>query len=312
METLKSLTFRALRSALAMAGIRSTFRYASKDKAFENCVAAKSSYGFWYIGDIFDTHDSAYGILQNGFVEETESKVFIALFQALQKDGSIAAYDLGAHTGYYSMLAAKTAADAGREASIVAFEPLPKYAKTIKETAYLNRFENAIKVIEIGVSDGTASKDFYVSGSGSSLDKRVPEHASEVITVKTATLDGMIRERALPTPSILKIDIEGHELEAIKGMKSLIADHKPVLFREIIKSTGSFTNQRFQETFDRLKALGYDAYVTVDDDATLGIHIKKMTAGNPEAKKTIDMYTFIPAGRDDIAELANATLKRSA
>ncbi len=308
MTTLKNLVFRALRSLLKSAGIDSVFRYASKRTSNPDSVAVRSKFGFWYIGNIFDTADSAYGILQNGCVEESEGKAFTSLLHALmetKKDATV--YDLGAHTGYYSLLAASEIRKNDSEPRIVAFEPMPAYAETIRKSVALNRLESAIRVVEIGISDKRADQTFYLAGSGSTLDQKVAQEASSTITIKTDRLDDIIATQHLPIPSILKIDIEGHEMEAIDGMKGLLNAQKPVLFLEIIKKSGKFENQRFFATFERVISMGYRAYMT----ETSGSILRLREIGDLKQEKfpNVDMYTFIPSDNPEFASRANVILQ---
>ncbi len=300
---IKTLVFRTLRKLLSAAGINSVFRYASKGALAPNSIAVRSKFGFWYIGNIFDTGDAAYGILQNGCVEEDEGKVFVALLRAL--NGSTA-YDLGAHTGYYSLLAATEMRNIGIEPNIIAFEPIPSYVKSINESAILNRFEDRIRVFELGISNEQAEKTFYLAGSGSTLDRKVAADPSKSVVIKTDKLDAVIAKNSLSAPLIMKIDIEGHELEAIDGMKSLLDSHKPVLFLEIIRKSGQFENERFFATFEKLISMGYRAHLTEISDK--GLRIKPVEDLKKETFRDVDMYAFIRADDSGLLPKANAIL----
>jgi hypothetical protein len=65
-------------------------------------TAVKSSLGFWYAGDVLESHDIAYGILNNGYVEKDETDAAKKILEyLLRQKPSLAFYDIGANTGYF-------------------------------------------------------------------------------------------------------------------------------------------------------------------------------------------------------------------
>lgn len=316
-------------------------------------TAAMTKYGFWYVGNIFNRHDIAYGILQNGTIKEPETDMFIYLLDLAEKirntsgqnettqsktiqneiekntinqSEKITMYDLGANTGYYSLLAA-TKAHCPIE--IHAFEPIPDYANQIKKNAYINRLEDKITVHELAASNENGSFPLYLAGLGSSLNSNFPANNSQTLNVKTVTLDSYLAEnqneqqinqqgkKNLAAPDIMKIDIESHELSAIKGMEQMLKKSYPILFIEIIKNMGNFSNPNFEETFSYIKNLGYEAYFTAPiSGAQFDIQSSSQSITTKRQKleiiedvskvngEKIEMYTFIPKSKVDEAKKA--------
>jgi FkbM family methyltransferase len=251
-----------------------------------NNTAVKSRFGFWYIGDIFNRQDTVYGILQNGAIESTESDAFVRLLGLVSKDNTAPiVYDIGANTGYYSLLS--TSAEA--KATVHAFEPIPTYTKRIQENITLNKVDDRVSIHNIGLSDTNGTATLHLAGTGSTLEKDFQPDATESLSISIHTLDSYIPANSLPLPQIMKIDVENHELSMLKGATEIIKAVSPILFIEIIDTYGSFTNTRFTETLQYINDLNYKMYI-LDQD---GKYILIEDVSTYHSDK-IEMYTCIP------------------
>lgn len=123
-------------------------------------------------------------------------------------------FDIGANAGFYSLLAAR------RSASVFAFEPFPANAAFVRRHAALNHFQISVQELALSNYDGVAN----FAGCGAT--GRI---ASQGIPVKVATLDSLIAN-GLPSPSHVKMDIEGTEFEALQGAQHCIQKHRPKIF----------------------------------------------------------------------------------
>jgi len=143
------------------------------------------------------------------------------LFEKVVEKGSIV-FDIGAHVGYYSLLAS---ALVGPKGKVFAFEPLPRNVSYLKRHIALNRITN-IEVLEIAVSDNNGTMKFK-EGDANSMG-----HLSETgpILVKTNSLDALISKQRIPVPDYIKIDVEGAELEVLNGANSLLTNYHPTIF----------------------------------------------------------------------------------
>src|SRR5437868_6988715 len=82
------------------------FLYLPKGRKVAGKTAVKTEEGFWYVGDVTDTHDLAYGILYHGRVEAEETGLVKAVMQKmLNAQIELNFFDIGAHTGYYGIMA---------------------------------------------------------------------------------------------------------------------------------------------------------------------------------------------------------------
>lgn len=143
-----------------------------------------------------------------------------ALFQEWIRPGATV-LDVGGHVGYYTLVSARLAGPTGR---VVAFEPNPANHDFLRRHVAINGLAN-VEVVQAAVSssNGTARFDF---GSGSGTGHLAESGAIEVRTVR---LDDFCAERGL-RPNAIKIDVEGAELEVLRGGEQTIAASRPVIF----------------------------------------------------------------------------------
>jgi len=136
-------------------------------------------------------------------------------------------FDIGANLGHYALAAHKLF---GNNARIFSFEPsAATHATLVKSTAHLPM----INTYRIGFGEKEEQLRLYSSGEGSSLASvynlsqpldTFKEEYSELIDI--STIDLFCKKNEISEIDFLKIDIEGHELFALKGAKELIANHK--------------------------------------------------------------------------------------
>jgi FkbM family methyltransferase len=139
-------------------------------------------------------------------------------------------YDIGSCIGFTAISAAKNSG-----CNVFAFEPDSELAEHLRYNIFLNLLNDRIKVNEWAVSDSDGTVDFFTSGSnGASPALAKTQDQARKITVKTYKIDSAIKQNILMMPSVIKIDIEGAELMALKGMSdALHASNGPrVIFIE--------------------------------------------------------------------------------
>ena len=143
-------------------------------------------------------------------------------------------YDIGANIGYISLLFAK---QTGKSGQVFAFEPLPENCSRLEKNIALNNLENSITLIQAAVIDKSGSTTFMVHKSGA-MGKAVgskgrdEEYLMQII-VPAVSLDDFVFTQNNPPPKLIKMDIEGGEVLAIKGMQRTLKEVKPVILVEI-------------------------------------------------------------------------------
>jgi len=131
-------------------------------------------------------------------------------------------YDVGAHVGFYTLLASVLVGEKGK---VIAFEPLPRNLDYLKTHIKINHLPNVI-VVEVAVSDHSGTNKF-APGTNSATG-HISQNGSRMVDV--VTLDDYVSERELPMPDVIKIDIEGEEYRALKGATLLIKQCHPIIF----------------------------------------------------------------------------------
>lgn len=142
-------------------------------------------------------------------------------FERMIHGGSVV-YDVGAHVGFYTLLASKLVGPEGR---VIAFEPLPRNLHFLRGHLRLNKIDN-VEIIERALSDSEDEVSF--SEGENSFNARIDP--SGWVTVQTATLDELVARAGLPAPDFVKMDIEGAEVLALNGARRMLTSHHPTIF----------------------------------------------------------------------------------
>ena len=129
-------------------------------------------------------------------------------------------FDIGAHVGFYSLLASVLVGSTGH---VYAFEPLPRNLFYLREHLRLNHISN-VTVVEAAVSDrcgvagfdeGTNSFAGHIAADGN-------------LQVETLCLDEMVPGK-IPPPDCIKVDAEGAEMLILSGAESVLANFHPIV-----------------------------------------------------------------------------------
>ena len=194
------------------------------------------------------------GIIRSGMFEPETVRAFAALLSP-----GMTVMDIGANVGQFTLVAAGRVGPNGR---VHAFEPTPELATHILSNLELNGLEN-VTVNEIAVSEvaGRAMLHFAEPGDPgeNSIVNLVP--GSQALEVSTITLDGYVASRGIGRVDVIKMDIEGAEMPALRGARDLLSgDDSPVLVLECHPKTLAFTGQSPDDMLRLLDSYGYSLY----------------------------------------------------
>lgn len=167
--------------------------------------------------------------------------------------------DVGSHFGVWSVYAAGLVGHAGR---VLAFEPSPAFA-ILKANADLNPPVQAFNM-GLGAQDGEVTFfDQGTSSSGSFVNEVTkinapfqPDVPVGGTRVKMRTLDSVVAESGA-RPDLIKVDVEGFELEVMRGADRLLRDVRPVMLIEIHPRQLALSGGSEQALMACLREAGY-------------------------------------------------------
>ncbi len=157
------------------------------------------------------------------------------LVKALGSDSNCV--DVGSHKGEILDLFLKYAP----KGKHIGFEPLPHLYKQLK-----NKYESTVIIRDCGLSDMCGEKEFtYVKNAEafSGFKERDYQNRNvklEVLKVPTCTLDTVVKEEQISQIDLIKIDVEGAELEVLKGSEAVILEHQPLVVFEHGKGAAEY------------------------------------------------------------------------
>lgn len=161
--------------------------------------------------------------------------------------------DVGANIGYYTRLASVLV---GAEGHAHAFEPLPAALPLLRANT-AGRSNVTVHAVAVGAAEGEV--DFFARPMGDTSSME-PDPSAERIRVRVAALDAELPD--LPRLDLLKIDVEGYELEVLQGAMTLIRTHLPVVFFEFLVRHNEVRGLTLDDYKALLAPLGYEFYWT--------------------------------------------------
>lgn len=166
-------------------------------------------------------------------------------------------YDIGANVGFFSLIAARLAGPSG---TVCAFEPVAENARSILQNARLNSLGN-LQVFEVAVGMESQIGELLLTDwdGGSTLAGSAVMPAMPVSRriVQVAALDEFIVSNNLRSPDFIKIDVEGVELDVIKGMSKTLERSKPILLYEVDDGNKASFERRWSELDTYVAQFGY-------------------------------------------------------
>ena len=201
------------------------------------------------------------GQLRSGVFESAETS-FAMRF--LRKGMTV--LDIGAHHGFYTLLASKQVGSFGK---VVAFEPSPRERKRLERHVNLNNCENVrIEPFALGSSRGQANL-FLVQGAEDYCNSlRPPAVKAQTIAVPVdlTSLDDFLQGAGISVVDFVKLDVEGSELEALRGGVRLLATSpRPVLMVEVYDIRTEPWGYRAREIVQLLDHAGYECCELLED-----------------------------------------------
>jgi FkbM family methyltransferase len=185
-----------------------------------------------------------------------EPNEFMFLAQVLQPDMTF--IDVGANDGLYTLFASRRVGPTGKT---IALEPSSREFARLERNLRLNLTANVI-TLRMAATDheGTAVlrlAEFGHEGLNTMGHFAYSVEQEAIEEVRLITLDSMVKTHKLSRVDVMKIDVEGGELNVLKGAQSVLANHKPLILLEILEAALKHQGAGRESVLELLKSFGY-------------------------------------------------------
>jgi FkbM family methyltransferase len=143
--------------------------------------------------------------------------------------------DIGANAGYFSLLASRRVGESGK---VLAIEPNPAMANQLLQNVQRSRLTN-VAIIEAACSDSVEVRDLYVGNAYNTGNSSLSHDNlawTKSVKVNCATVDLLIEQYGLYHVDLVKIDVEGAELQVLQGMQTTLKRFRPKIITELSPS----------------------------------------------------------------------------
>lgn len=192
-----------------------------------------------------------------------DSEIRLAKFLISNLNEQDVFFDIGAHYGYFSILASKLVGQLGK---VYSFEASPKTYEILLKNA---SFRDNVIINNLAVSDSSSFLEFYefpnLYSEYNTLD--VDQFKNEswfidsnptAVKIKSVTLDKFVEQEHVE-PQIIKIDVEGAEYQVIKGFRDYLKENAPLIVMEFLsEKRGNIAHLNAEKL---LRSFGFDSYI---------------------------------------------------
>lgn len=183
-------------------------------------------------------------IRQQGIYERDNVNILVNL---VKKDSVV--FDIGANIGLISIPILQRRPDC----TVVSFEPSPNNSSFLKRTAQSSKFGGRWHIILKAVGNSIGELDFFTAsekmGAFDGFKDTRRAGATKKISVPVTTIDAEWEAIGRPKVSVIKIDVEGAEIDVLTGAKACIEKEKPYIFTEWNSQNFSVYNRESQDLF---------------------------------------------------------------
>ena len=175
--------------------------------------------------------------------------------------------DVGANMGLFSLEAAQIL-----NLPVISFEPNPKIADLFTRSIKINGVEKNVRLFQVAVSDETCRATFVEhpsnkGGSALEVSGEAQEGSRYEVGVEKLDAYGLFQDHLAGlglNVGLIKMDVEGAEERALRGMADLLKTHKPNIIVELVDSQLKLFGSGRKPVIAYLESLGFDLRVEFD------------------------------------------------
>lgn len=184
----------------------------------------------------------------------------LVLWRSLMDKTTLTVFDIGANIGIYSLVAAELCRKRGVVGvRIFGFEPNPVECAKFRRNVTINNY-HTVQVEQLAVSDTAGSCRMALPPSGLGVFGHLLKAGDprstrdQEVDVRTVDLDSWCANLGLQQIDLMKLDVEGHELQVLAGAGRLLARHA---IGALLMEVG---HGEWRRCIDMLKTRGYSVH----------------------------------------------------
>ncbi len=164
--------------------------------------------------------------------------------------------DIGANSGYFALLASRCVGPRGK---VFAIEPNPAMAEQVRQNVARSGLTNVV-VEELACSSSAGVRDLYLGPPGNTGITSLSSanvRSDECVSVNCVPADALVEKYDISRIDLVKIDVEGAELEVLRGMTDILKRFRPKIIIELLPSLLAGFSATIEDVTDQLARFGY-------------------------------------------------------
>jgi FkbM family methyltransferase len=184
-------------------------------------------------------------------LESGREGYFVELLREAARPGATV-LEAGAHIGYVTLQAARAVGPSGR---VIAFEPNPRTLPVLRRNLEANGLADRVEIVELALGSAPGRASFFLTPAGDESSLHGRAASGDVVEVEVDAADAQLGEAAV---DVVKLDVEGGEVEALRGMRALLRRASPVVFAECNPEALAAAGTSVGDLLGELEALDYE------------------------------------------------------
>lgn len=170
------------------------------------------------------------------------------LKQLIRPGGSVV--DIGAHVGFFTLQFADWVSDGGR---VIAVEPDPRNLEVLRQRIASSPNRQSLVLLEAVASNSIGSARILFDETNTADNRLDPDGQS----ITSVTLDSIVAENTISRLDLVKVDVQGAEIDVIAGAESTLRNQRPAFFVEFEYPDEPGKQASLQSCIDSIFGFGY-------------------------------------------------------